>query len=283
MSDDGRKVVLFALTGFGNEALRSLVEAGHKVELLVTREESGNFPYYQEENIVETAQKLNVDFVFEPPKKLSDQIAKIAPDLILSATYHRIIPNEIIRMARFAINIHPSLLPKYKGPTPIEWVLYNNESTTGLSAHFLTDKVDGGGVVLQREVDVDAFDTNGTLRKKMASQLKSFIPQLMTDLWVSRAPKKISDSDTRSPGCKDQDNYYPNFRQKFSNFLDIDDAAFLHFFRALTPYPGVLINSNGRELLVLEVRRENFADCNFVLDRKNSESLYLKISRHQSL
>lgn len=176
------KIVLFGLTGYGNEALKSLVKNKQNVALLVTRKEKGFFPYYREENIVQLAKRLNIPASYQAPLELLPRIEKIKPDLILVASYHHIIPAPVYVLARYAVNIHPSLLPKYKGATPTLWALVHGEKETGLTAHFLTERVDSGDIILQKKIGISANDTDCSLRQKLAIKLITFIPELLAEI-----------------------------------------------------------------------------------------------------
>lgn len=176
------KIVLFALTGYGNEALKTLVKQKQQVALLVTRKEKGSFPYYREENIINLAKKLKIPFTYQFPEELSERIKRIKPDLILVSSYHRLIPKEIYNLAKSAVNIHPSLLPKYKGSKPTLSAIINGEKTTGLSAHFLTEQFDSGPVIFRQKVKISRDESDCSLRKKLTLELRTFIPKLLKQI-----------------------------------------------------------------------------------------------------
>lgn len=91
----------------------------------------------------------------------------IAPDIVLVAGFHRLIPADIIVIPkRGMINFHPSLLPKHRGGTPGRWVIRNGESETGLTAHFVNEQFDRGDIVLQEKLAVDPNETWGELEMR---------------------------------------------------------------------------------------------------------------------
>lgn len=171
------RIILFALTGYGNEALKSLIKNKQDVILLVTRREKGFFPYYREENIVRLAKRLEIPVSYRLPVELLPRIKKAKPDLILVASYHRLIPKETYQLARFAVNIHPSLLPKYKGAKPTLSALISGDKITGLTAHFLTEQFDSGPIILQQKVKISKNESDCSLRRKLAIKIKTFIPE----------------------------------------------------------------------------------------------------------
>src|SRR5439155_21596260 len=99
-----------------------------------------------------------------------ERLRSLAPDLILVATFKQILSQEVIDLPRRGIvNLHPSLLPRHRGPCPIQAALLAGDERTGVTAHFLTREPDRGDIVLQREVGIEESDTDGSLRRKLHS------------------------------------------------------------------------------------------------------------------
>lgn len=164
------KAILFALTGFGNKVLDALLEEGVEVTAIFTRKEAGPFPYYPEENLRSYAEKKGI-LVFEEFswQTVEETIRNNKPNLALIATFHKIIPKNVINLAPLFVNLHPSLLPKYKGPRPIEEAFANQEKEIGITAHRVTEEVDSGDITLQVKIPVQSSDNISSLRKKLAT------------------------------------------------------------------------------------------------------------------
>lgn len=147
------RILLFALTGFGNKVLDALLEESCDIEAVFTQKEQGPFPYYPERNLSGYARERKIkvyeEFDWGEVKKV---IKNVSPDLLFVATFHKIIPKEIIFLVPLCVNIHPSLLPKYRGPTPVEWALFKGEKEAGVTAHLLTEKVDEGDILIQKKI-----------------------------------------------------------------------------------------------------------------------------------
>lgn len=102
------------------------------------------------------------------PEEL-EPIRRLGPDLIVVAAFSCILGKDLLRIpALGCINIHASLLPKYRGPNPFYWVLRNGERETGVTAHFIDEGIDTGDIVLQRVFPIESKDTEVTLRDKSA-------------------------------------------------------------------------------------------------------------------
>lgn len=176
-------VVLFALTGFGNNAIDVLINNNCNIVALFTRKEYGPYPYYNVMNISEYA-NINGIKVYEKYDwdLVSNVLSEFNIDLILSCTYHRIIPMNILDFAKISINIHPSLLPLYKGRNPVRDVINNNERCTGISAHIMIDSVDSGEILIQKKIDIEKNDTESCLRKKLASLSGDVVDRLVKEI-----------------------------------------------------------------------------------------------------
>ncbi len=170
------RVNLLALTGFGNQALRELIKAGAEVRAVYTRKERGAFPYYREEQIAALAARHGIPVRYVPLRG-NWRIASRA-DLNLCATFHRILKQQHLRTAAVNVNIHPSLLPSYKGPTPTSWMIHHKETRCGISAHRLTLGVDEGAIVYQKEYPLKAT-SDPRLRKFLALKTRACVRYLV--------------------------------------------------------------------------------------------------------
>ncbi len=147
--------------------------------------------------VKEFAIKNNIP-VFQPEKlkdkKFIEILKKLSPDFILDVAYGKIFPEDIINIpTECAINIHPSLLPGYKGASPIRWVLINGETITGVSAHLMTKEIDAGKIIYQEEVPIDANETYGSLYEKLAIKSAEIIPIVFSRYFEKKFMSDIVD------------------------------------------------------------------------------------------
>jgi len=248
---DKFRVLLFAMTGYGNNALKVLLDHASAVPVglfTVVRPE-GPYPYYDCESINDMAARAGVD-VYEG-LSLRDPgtvgiIKDLAPDLIVVSTYNRIIPAPVISIPRFGIlNVHPSLLPAYRGASPTFWALANGETESGISILLIEDEgVDNGRIVSQVRVALDPDETEGTLRSKLASLSEGVLASAIDA--VIRAGGGARIRDLRSQD-RDAASVYP-MRTAEDARIDIG-ASFTEIrnrIRASTPYPGAFLEHRGR-------------------------------------
>ncbi len=158
--------------GYGRAGLECLLQLLNEKE--VTKENIFIVTYENEDN------KLFLDFIkllglkFDSrsikEKKVCDNILKFQPDLILSIYFRDIIPDNILNHVKaISINLHPSLLPKYKGCFSAPWTIINEERKTGITYHYLTSNIDSGNIILQEEIFIRDLDTAYSLYNRLIS------------------------------------------------------------------------------------------------------------------
>lgn len=171
-------VYKIAFLGTSNFACPSIgmLHKYHKIVCVVTSPSVPNrkqrSPHNKISPVKEAAQELGIK-TFEPsdPKSADflKKLASTAPDLICLAAYGHILSPEVLNVPKLAaINLHPSLLPKYRGAAPIQWAIINGEKRTGVTTFLMDEKVDHGHILLQRTADIGEFETCGTLESKLA-------------------------------------------------------------------------------------------------------------------
>lgn len=153
------RIIFIGQAAFGKDALQALIEEGESVSGVITvpdRREQVN-------PIKELAQQKNIPVIQPVRLKDSDTIEwvkSLAPDLLVLAFVTQFVPKEMIDMSTHGgINYHPSLLPKYRGGSAINWAIINGETETGVTIHQIDEGVDTGPVIMQEKVSIGADDT----------------------------------------------------------------------------------------------------------------------------
>lgn len=191
-----KKVILFGCQAIAIDILRFLVnQKDLEVSKVISYEVLSDISRGQE-SIISFASELGVPV--EHPKKISSNlvsdIRKINPDLIISAYYRKIFPKELIEIPRLGIiNIHPSLLPFYRGPVPTAWAILNNETEFGITIHKVDTGIDTGDILFQSKYQIDPNETGYELYLR-AMQLGSdlFIDKFQDIISNKVQPKKQS-------------------------------------------------------------------------------------------
>jgi methionyl-tRNA formyltransferase len=174
-----------------------------------------------------------------------DLVASCAPDFLFSFYYRHLIPEEVLSLApRGALNLHGSLLPKYRGRAPVNWVLVNGETETGVSLHHMVAKPDAGDLVDQEAVAIDFAETPLTLYAKLEGAAAKLLDRTLPLLKAGRAPRVPLDLSKGS---------YFGGRKPEDGLIRWDRPAEQIYFlvRGVThPYPGAFTTLGGRKLFV---------------------------------
>jgi len=177
------------------------------------------------------------------------RIVELQPAVIYSFAYRSLLPEQLLQAARLgAYNVHPSLLPAYRGRAPVNWVLVNGEQETGITLHHMVARADAGDIVGQRKVGIDDSDTAATLYRKL-------VP-LGAELVREFHPKILAGTAPRTPQDLKAGSYFGR-RTPDDGRIDWSWPArrVFNLVRAVThPYPGAFCSIAGRRLFIWEVR-----------------------------
>jgi methionyl-tRNA formyltransferase len=181
---DRLNVVLFALPGVGNTVLEALLsDIRVNVRAVFTVKYDQPFPYYKERQLTDLCHERGVS-CYHGIMVSSDEGIKLlcqhSPDLIVVATFKQILKVNVLKVPVLGvINFHLSLLPRYRGPCPTNAVLYCDENTTGMTIHYVSEKVDEGNILLQKSIVISDVKDDGELRKRMALLAGELTPEVI--------------------------------------------------------------------------------------------------------
>ncbi|MCF7887159.1 MAG: methionyl-tRNA formyltransferase [Candidatus Omnitrophica bacterium] len=168
------KIIYFGSSDFSKKILQTLIEAKIKPLLVITKPDApkGRGLKLYPTQVAKLSEDNNIKVI--KPDNLEDtnfldKISKINPNYLVVADYGKIIPNSLLSIPIIlSLGIHPSLLPLYRGPAPIERTLINGEKITGVTIFKLDKSIDTGPIALQKKIEVDTNDNYFTLSKKIA-------------------------------------------------------------------------------------------------------------------
>ncbi len=226
MKKEDINIVFMGTPLFGAIILKNLITNNFVPSLVITQKDKlGDRGKMKEPEVKTIANKYGIKV--SQGKKITEE-----PDLIITAAYGRILKEEIINLPKYgAYNIHPSLLPKYRGPSPIQYTILNGEKETGVSIFKMNSKMDEGDIVSQEKIKID--DENyESLFKKLANLSSSMILDII--------PKIKKGEITLIP----QDNSkatYSKIIRKEDGRIDWNESplSIERKIRAFYPWPGV--------------------------------------------
>lgn len=168
------KVIFMGTPDFSVNTLEEIIKAGHEVVLVVSQPDKavGRSKALKYTPVKECALSHGIE-VYQPQKIRTEEsieyLRKYNADIFIVEAFGQIIPKAILDMPRFGcVNVHASLLPKYRGAAPIQWAVINGEKTTGVTIMRMDEGIDTGDMIMKQEVELDAEETGGSLFDKLA-------------------------------------------------------------------------------------------------------------------
>ena len=248
------KLVFCGTPQFAVPSLQKLVEAGHDVHLAVTQPDrpQGRGMEVTASAVKRTAQKLGLP-VIQPEKirkneEFRKQLGEIAPDAIIVVGYGRIIPPWMLHLPPLGnINVHGSLLPKYRGAAPIQWAIASGETVTGITTMRLDEGLDTGDILLQRKMEIGAEDTAVTMAPRLATLGAELLVETLEGLQQGRIAPVPQDHSraTLAPILKREDGLVDFSRTA---------AEIYNRLRGFQPWPGAYTLFRGRNLKIVAAR-----------------------------
>lgn len=179
------------------------------------------------------------------PDKMRDgtalrQIEVCQPDILVVVAYGRILPDEILAVPRYgAINVHASLLPKYRGAAPIQWAVLNGDKVTGVSTMYLASEMDTGDVIYTDETEIGEYETSGELFDRLMAMGAELLVKTLRDIEAGTAPRTPQDNSQAS---------YVSMLDKSMSPIDFDKSPrqVLKRIYGLQPWPVATMELEGK-------------------------------------
>lgn len=169
------KIIFMGTPDFSVGTFEALIEAGHEIVLAVTQPDKpkGRGGKMQYSPVKETALKYGIP-VFQPKKvrqaECIEELRRYGADIMVVIAFGQILPKEILEMTPYGcVNVHASLLPKYRGAAPIQWAVINGEDISGVTTMQMDEGLDTGDMILKKEVVLDEKETGGSLFDKLSA------------------------------------------------------------------------------------------------------------------
>jgi methionyl-tRNA formyltransferase len=207
-----KKIIFFGTPQFTTDFLETFKSAGFEIVGIVTGEDKpvgrGQQMHkpapkvWGEENSIPVLQPTKLDDAF------FEEVQKYSADLFIVIAYGKIIPQRVIDLPKFGtINLHYSLLPKYRGASPVESAILNNEKVSGITIQQMVYELDAGNILFQEEMKIEDNDTTETLREKMNRRAQEIFPEFLNNLFSGNISSLVQDSTlaTKSGKFKKED------------------------------------------------------------------------------
>ena len=191
------RVVFMGTPDFAEESLKAVYEAGYKIEAVVTNVDKPKgrgmklipspVKQFAESKGLKVLQpikvKNNVEFL--------EEIRNINPDVICVVAYGKILPKDLLDIPKYGcVNVHGSLLPKYRGAAPIQWAVLNGDKTTGITTMYMNEGMDTGDMILKEEVEIGEEETTGELWNRLSQVGAKLLVETLKLIESENAPRE---------------------------------------------------------------------------------------------
>ena len=243
------KIVFMGTPDFSVNALENIVKAGHDVVGVITQPDKpkGRGGKMQYTPVIEKALELGLD-VYQPQRvketEFIEKLKEMNPDAIVVIAFGQILPKAILDMPKYGcINVHASLLPKYRGAAPIQWSVIDGEKETGVTTMYMNEGLDTGDIIDKVVVPIDKKETGGSLFDKLAIEGGKLILKTLIELENGTA--------VRTPQDDSKSNYAGMINKQLGK-IDFNKSAneIERLIRGLNPWPSAYTKMDGKTLKI---------------------------------
>ena len=243
------RIVFMGTPDFSVPALEALVEGGHEVVAAITQPDKpkGRGKAVLMTPVKEKAMELGIP-VYQPVKvrepEFVEKLRQMEPDAIVVVAFGQILPKSILEIPRYGcVNIHASLLPKYRGAAPIQWAVIDGERESGVTTMFMNEGLDTGDMLEKEAVILDPKETGGSLHDKLSAIGGRLILSTL---------KGLEDGTLKGTPQTDEGTCYAKMLKKSLGDIDwtMDAAAIERLIRGLNPWPSAYTCLHGKTLKI---------------------------------
>jgi len=267
------KIIFMGTPDFAKESLESVYNAGHNVIGVVTNPDKpkGRGMKMIPSPVKEFALEKNIP-VYQPLKvrnntEFIEEMKALNPDVICVVAYGKILPQEILDIPRLGcINVHGSLLPKYRGAAPIQWAVLNGDKQTGITTMHMDIGMDTGDMILKETVDIDEDETTGELWERLSSLGGKLLVDTLKLIEEGKAPREKQGEDFTMAPMLNKEMAEINWEEKSA--VEIKNLV-----RGLNPIMGAFTYINDKKLKFWKVQVISFEEFNskYNLNAENTE------------
>jgi methionyl-tRNA formyltransferase len=258
------RALVFAYHNVGVGCIKALLDAGIQIELVVTHADDPHENVWFG-SVAALCQERGIPYVQPEASDLLEflpQFKKIAPDYIFSFYYRYMITSDILATAGIAaLNMHGSLLPKYRGRAPVNWAILHGETETGASLHIMEAKPDAGDIVGQVAVPIDPDEDATAVFAKVSNAAVEVMQAALPELLQGRVP--------RTPNVLANGSYFGGRKPEDGRIHWNQSAKQVHdLIRAVAPpYPGAFTDWQGARMVIAKSKLNPLLPSSIDLDQ----------------
>ena len=253
-------IIFMGTPDFAKESLEAIYNEGHNIIAVVTNPDrpKGRGMKMIASPVKEFCIQKSIP-VLQPEKikDIKDTLIQLNPDLFCVVAYGKILPKDILEIPKLgSVNVHASLLPKYRGAAPIQWAVLNGEKITGVTTMFMDEGMDTGDIILKQEVEIGENETTGELWERLSKIGGRLLIETVDKIEKGIAPREKQGNDfTLAPMLKKEISkidWENKTAQEIKNQV-----------RGLNPIMGAYTTYNGKKIKIWKadkIETQNFAE-----------------------
>ena len=242
------RLVFMGTPDFAKESLEAVYNAGYEILAVVTNPDrpKGRGMKMVESPVKEFAKEKNLK-IYQPEKvkkniEFIEEIKKLQPDVICVVAYGKILPKEILEITKLGcINVHGSLLPKYRGAAPIQWAILNGDKETGITTMYMNEGMDTGDMILKGKVTIGEDETTGELWDRLSKIGGELLVKTLKEIEKGTAPREKQGDDFSIAPMLDKKMAKIDWENKSA--IEIKNLV-----RGLNPIMGAYSFLNGKKI-----------------------------------
>ncbi len=274
------KIVFMGTPDFAKESLEAVYNAKQEVLAVVTNPDR---PKGRGMKLVASPVKefaIEKDLKIYQPEKIKkneefiEEIKKLKPDVICVVAYGKILPKEILEIPRLGcVNVHGSLLPKYRGAAPIQWSVLNGDKTTGVTTMYMDIGMDTGDMILKEEIEIGEDETTGELWDRLAKIGANLLVETLNQIENGTAPRIPQGEEFSIAPMLDKEMSKIDWKNKSAKEIK-------NLVRGLNPIMGTYSYLDGKKIKIWKV--DVFPDNDYdvekgtVIKSDSKDGLYIK-------
>lgn len=241
-------IVFMGTPDFAKESLKAIYETGHNILAVVTNEDKprGRGMKLQPSEVKEYALEKNLK-IYQPKKvknnkEFREQIENLKPEVICVVAYGKLLPKKILDIPKYGcINVHGSLLPKYRGAAPIQWAILNGDTITGVTTMYMDVGMDTGDIILKEEVEIGKDETTGELWDRLSIKGGELLVKTLEQVEAKTAPRIQQGEDFTVAPMLTKDMAKIDWENKTAQEIK-------NLVRGLNPIMGAYTYLNGKKI-----------------------------------
>ena len=250
------KVLFMGTPDIAKISLEALVNNGHEIVGVVTVPDKPNsrgkkiFYSPVKEFAIENNLKIFQPDTLKNNDEFIEQIKELNPDIICVVAYGKYIPKSYINLCKYEpVNVHPSLLPKYRGSSPIQWAVLNGDKETGCTTMYIAPKMDSGDIIFQEKLEIGEYETTGELWDRLSNLGAKLLVETLDRIEEGTAPRKSQGEEFSQVSMitKDMAKIIWN---------EISSEKLKNLVRGLNPFLGAYSLLNGKKIKFWSIKLE---------------------------